>query len=49
MIFRQQLLSLGIKDPVTKAKFGSGHVYFKKLAGEISQALEGQVKVSFFL
>jgi len=44
VIFRQQLLSLGIKDPVTKAKFGSGHVYYQKLAGEISKALESQVK-----
>lgn len=32
---------------MTKAKFGSGHVYYKNLAGEISKALEGQVKVSF--
>jgi len=42
--FRQQLLSLGVKDPVTKAKFGSGSVYFEKLAVEICKILEQEVK-----
>jgi ESCRT-II complex subunit VPS36 len=42
--FRQHLLSLGVKDPVTKAKYGHGHVYFEKLALEMSNALSEQVR-----
>jgi hypothetical protein len=45
IVFRQQLLSLGIKDPVTKAKFGSGIEYYERLAGEISNALADIINV----
>uniref|UniRef100_A0A915DFQ6 Vacuolar protein-sorting-associated protein 36 n=1 Tax=Ditylenchus dipsaci TaxID=166011 RepID=A0A915DFQ6_9BILA len=37
--FKSYLLSLGVSDPVTKSSFGTGAVYFEKLAQELTSVL----------
>uniref|UniRef100_A0A7E4ZY59 Vacuolar protein-sorting-associated protein 36 n=1 Tax=Panagrellus redivivus TaxID=6233 RepID=A0A7E4ZY59_PANRE len=37
--FKSYLLSLGVSDPVTKTTFGTGAIYFEKLAQEITDVL----------
>jgi len=43
--FRAALLSLGVKDPVTKATCSSGKEYFERLAKEVSNVLSPHVQV----
>lgn len=43
--FKSYLLSLGVSDPVTKAEFGSGAIYFEKLAEELTSVLLEPLKV----
>lgn len=42
--FKSYLLSLGIKDPVTKETHGSGNRYYEQLATQLASYLEKQIK-----
>lgn len=46
--FKSYLLSLGIDDPVTRDSHGSGDIFHKELAKQISESMEHPIKVWMF-
>lgn len=45
--FKSYLLSLGVSDPVTREKHGTGLKYYRELAREVAKVIENPLKVVF--